>query len=264
MRWLVEVGEVVAVDQPVVEVETAKAMVEVPCPYGGVVTARFGEEGTELPVGAPLLTVAVGRDGRPGAPTASGGPPVTAPDARAPGNVLVGYGTGRAGRAAPRRTDGYGRAPGWRPGRSRLPAPASATAGARHRQAPAVRRRLPVRARSQGPSPSSRRWCGGWPGSTASICGSWRVRARRADPARRRRAGAARRRRTTRAAGPDCRCLPRTGRPRAAGATARASRCTGIRGAVADKLSRSRREIPDATCWVDADATELMARARAR
>lgn len=32
----------------------------------------------------------------------------------------------------------------------------------------------------------------------------------------------------------------------------------GIRGVVADKLSRSRREIPDATCWVDADATELM------
>ncbi|NEA92621.1 2-oxo acid dehydrogenase subunit E2, partial [Actinospica acidiphila] len=32
----------------------------------------------------------------------------------------------------------------------------------------------------------------------------------------------------------------------------------GIRGAVADKLSRSRTEIPDATCWVDADATELM------
>ncbi|WP_237525743.1 dihydrolipoamide acetyltransferase family protein, partial [Streptomyces sp. SID4985] len=36
----------------------------------------------------------------------------------------------------------------------------------------------------------------------------------------------------------------------------------GVRGAVADKLARSRREIPDATCWVDADATELM-RARA-
>lgn len=36
----------------------------------------------------------------------------------------------------------------------------------------------------------------------------------------------------------------------------------GVRGAVADKLSRSRTEIPDATCWVDADATELM-RARA-
>ncbi|KOG74466.1 branched-chain alpha-keto acid dehydrogenase subunit E2, partial [Streptomyces varsoviensis] len=33
----------------------------------------------------------------------------------------------------------------------------------------------------------------------------------------------------------------------------------GVRGAVADKLARSRREIPDATCWVDADATELLA-----
>lgn len=32
----------------------------------------------------------------------------------------------------------------------------------------------------------------------------------------------------------------------------------GLRGAVADKLTRSRREIPDATCWVDADATEFM------
>ncbi|PKT67044.1 branched-chain alpha-keto acid dehydrogenase subunit E2, partial [Streptomyces populi] len=37
----------------------------------------------------------------------------------------------------------------------------------------------------------------------------------------------------------------------------------GVRGAVADKLSRSRREIPDATCWVDADATELMQARRA-
>ncbi|WP_146057106.1 dihydrolipoamide acetyltransferase family protein, partial [Streptomyces sp. SM14] len=37
----------------------------------------------------------------------------------------------------------------------------------------------------------------------------------------------------------------------------------GITGAMADKLSRSRREIPDATCWVDADATELLAARRA-
>ncbi|NED89498.1 2-oxo acid dehydrogenase subunit E2, partial [Streptomyces sp. SID11233] len=33
----------------------------------------------------------------------------------------------------------------------------------------------------------------------------------------------------------------------------------GMRGAAAEKLSRSRAEIPDATCWVDADATELLA-----
>ncbi|MBK3570377.1 biotin/lipoyl-containing protein, partial [Streptomyces sp. MBT62] len=83
VRWLVQVGDVVAIDQPVVEVETAKAMVEVPCPYGGVVTARYGEEGTELPVGAPLLTVAVG------APAAD-----TDAEPEGSGNVLVGYGTG--------------------------------------------------------------------------------------------------------------------------------------------------------------------------
>uniref|UniRef100_UPI000A46F2CB biotin/lipoyl-containing protein n=1 Tax=Streptomyces prasinopilosus TaxID=67344 RepID=UPI000A46F2CB len=107
VRWLVEVGEVVAVDQPVVEVETAKAMVDVPCPYGGVVTARFGEEGAEVPVGAPLITVAV--DG----PADGDGPaegerrsaadgsraedaPARDPRAEGSGNVLVGYGTSAA------------------------------------------------------------------------------------------------------------------------------------------------------------------------
>lgn len=87
VRWLVRVGDVVAVDQPVVEVETAKAVVEVPCPYGGVVTARFGEEGEELGVGRPLLTVAVGAsdDSPSGSDSGSGS---------GSGNVLVGYGTG--------------------------------------------------------------------------------------------------------------------------------------------------------------------------
>ncbi len=48
VRWLVEVGDVVAVDQPVVEVETAKAMVEAPCPYWrrGHRTLRRGGHGT--------------------------------------------------------------------------------------------------------------------------------------------------------------------------------------------------------------------------
>ncbi|MFB9350964.1 biotin/lipoyl-containing protein, partial [Streptomyces heliomycini] len=101
VRWLVEVGDVVAVDQPVVEVETAKAMVDVPCPYSGVVTARFGAEGTELPVGAPLLTVAVGEpaDGGPAAaagPAESGGARGRTPATEGSGNVLVGYGTAEA------------------------------------------------------------------------------------------------------------------------------------------------------------------------
>ncbi|CAM5342445.1 hypothetical protein SMICM304S_06669 [Streptomyces microflavus] len=92
VRWLVEVGDVVAIDQPVVEVETAKAMVEVPCPYGGVVTARFGEEGSELPVGAPLLTVAVGATDA--SSSGSDGAAAEEPSGGS-GNVLVGYGTAR-------------------------------------------------------------------------------------------------------------------------------------------------------------------------
>lgn len=109
VRWLVAVGDVVEIDQPVVEVETAKAMVEVPCPYGGVVTARFGEEGTELPVGAPLITVAVGAGTEPtesAAPASSGS-----------GNVLVGYGTDHS---RPARRGGSARRP---PGRGRSPRP---------------------------------------------------------------------------------------------------------------------------------------------
>lgn len=100
VRWLVAVGDVVAIDQPVVEVETAKAMVEVPCPYGGVVTARFGEEGTELPVGAPLITVAVGASSLPEAPAAQ------AAEAEGSGNVprpLIGYGEDHSRPARRRR-----------------------------------------------------------------------------------------------------------------------------------------------------------------
>jgi pyruvate dehydrogenase E2 component (dihydrolipoamide acetyltransferase) len=58
---------------------------------------------------------------------------------------------------------------------------------------------------------------------------------------------------------------PMGGSARTAGASPAAERIPlrGVRGAVAEKLSRSRREIPDATCWVDADATELMAARKA-
>ncbi len=129
VRWLVQVGDVVAVDQPVVEVETAKAMVEVPCPYGGVVTARFGEEGAELPVGAPLLTVAVGEGAeghRPAADAGTDGGAARAGErpgagerrSEGSGNVLVGYGTSEAP-ARRRRVRPQGARPGRRPGRGR-------------------------------------------------------------------------------------------------------------------------------------------------
>ncbi len=56
VAWLVEVGDTVALNQPLVEVETAKAAVEIPSPFAGVVTELHGAPGGSIPVGAPLVT----------------------------------------------------------------------------------------------------------------------------------------------------------------------------------------------------------------
>ncbi|MFG3404006.1 dihydrolipoamide acetyltransferase family protein [Streptomyces sp. NPDC048142] len=295
VRWLVEVGDVVAIDQPVVEVETAKAMVEVPCPYGGVVTARFGEEGTELPVGAPLLTVAVGA---PEGPALSGASPPPSGSAASSGsgtessggsgNVLVGYGTGapaaRRRRIRPGRldrvvADGAATAPDTALVAAHVTA--TVTAGA---TAP-----VPV-VNGQGPVPvvsplvrrlarqhgiDLRRLAGSGPDGLilrADVDRAIRTAeetatAEETETTATAEGTATATARAAQAPAPAA-TAARTGGPAApalAGASASAAPAAeriplrGVRGAVADKLSRSRTEIPDATCWVDADATELMA-----
>ncbi|MCX4824452.1 2-oxo acid dehydrogenase subunit E2 [Streptomyces sp. NBC_01142] len=259
VRWLVSVGDVVAIDQPVVEVETAKAMVEVPCPYGGVVTARFGEEGTELPVGAPLLTVAVGAL-EPAAVGEAGHAPDSSNESS--GNVLVGYGTGapaarrrRIRPSSPATTPARTTAPATVPAAALAPAPAAVQAPA---PVPVGRSAPGVTAEdvTQGPVPvisplvrklarehglDLRQLNGSGPdGLILRADVEHAVRAAEI-PAATPKPGVA----VTAAA--------------AAGAHGERIPLRGVRGAVADKLSRSRREIPDATCWVDADATELMA-----
>ena len=57
VHWLIAVGEPVKVDQPVVEVETDKAVVEIPSPYGGIVLHHGAGEGETLPVGEILVVV---------------------------------------------------------------------------------------------------------------------------------------------------------------------------------------------------------------
>ncbi|MFD0776064.1 biotin/lipoyl-containing protein, partial [Streptomonospora algeriensis] len=57
VEWLVAVGDPVAVDQPVAEVETAKAAVQVPCPFSGTVAELHGEPGDTVAVGTPLISV---------------------------------------------------------------------------------------------------------------------------------------------------------------------------------------------------------------
>ncbi|MGN9755702.1 dihydrolipoamide acetyltransferase family protein [Streptomyces sp. SD31] len=256
VRWLVEVGEVVAVDQPVVEVETAKAMVDIPCPYAGVVTARFGEEGTELPVGAPLLTVAVGAPASggpaegPGEGTARGAAESAAASGgttEGSGNVLVGYGTSEAPSrrrrvrpTVPVRPQAAGAAPATAPvGPDRTDARNGNHEGPVQVISPLVRRL----AREHGLD--LRELHGSGPDGLIL----------RADVEYALRAASAQERVAKAPA-----VTPAPAPPAHAKAAPEGIRTPlkGIRGAVADKLSRSRREIPDATCWVDADATELM------
>ena len=60
LRWDVKVGDQVVVNQVLVEVETAKAAVELPSPYAGTVYAIHVEEGATVPVGQPIVTLRVG------------------------------------------------------------------------------------------------------------------------------------------------------------------------------------------------------------
>lgn len=57
VNWLVAVGDEIRVDQPIAEVETAKSVVEVPSPYAGTVAELHGEPGQTLDVGKPLISV---------------------------------------------------------------------------------------------------------------------------------------------------------------------------------------------------------------
>ncbi|AVT33412.1 branched-chain alpha-keto acid dehydrogenase subunit E2 [Plantactinospora sp. BC1] len=57
LKWLVAVGDTVELNQPVVEVETAKAAVEIPAKWAGKITAIFHDEGTVVDVGSPIFAV---------------------------------------------------------------------------------------------------------------------------------------------------------------------------------------------------------------
>ncbi len=57
LRWLVQVGDVVELNQPIVEVETAKAAVEIPAKWAGKVTSIFQPEGAMVEVGTPIVAI---------------------------------------------------------------------------------------------------------------------------------------------------------------------------------------------------------------
>lgn len=91
VSWQVAVGDTVELNQVIGEVETAKAVVELPSPYAGVVTAILHEPGATVDVGAVIIAFDVAQDG-PDAQTPSSSELASAgePTKRVP--TLVGYG----------------------------------------------------------------------------------------------------------------------------------------------------------------------------
>ncbi|MFE9686826.1 dihydrolipoamide acetyltransferase family protein [Streptomyces sp. NPDC006285] len=100
VAWLVREGDQVTVDQPVVEVETAKTRVEIPSPRAGRVAALPALAGTVLPVGAPLILLDLGENAVPGRPSSAGSADEAEEQdtaggrqhAEAPAAALIGYG----------------------------------------------------------------------------------------------------------------------------------------------------------------------------
>ena len=101
LQWVVAVGDEVKVNQTLVEIETAKAAVELPSPFAGVVRELLVEQGSTVDVGTPIISIETA-DAEPGgsgpaaaAPAASNGSSQGSPSGggeakREP--VLVGYG----------------------------------------------------------------------------------------------------------------------------------------------------------------------------
>lgn len=287
VSWLVGPGDTVVVDQPIAVVETAKAQVELPCPYAGSVVTLHGEAGHVVDVGAPFITVDVDvpADGITGG-GASEASDVAVDTYReeeraGSGAVLIGYGTSEGSRrrrrrvgaggptapaagsslpsagpvmgdtAAPAVGDTAGTVVGDTAGTvvgdtagpvvdGRLPAEVSSKPGAAVRVISPLVRQLAaehgIDLRTVTPTAPggiirrcdvmavvTARGEGGAPGSVAPQSES-RVSATAGSPT------------------PDRR-IP----------------LTGIRGTIASRLTTSRREIPDATTWVDVDATDFLA-----
>ena len=228
VEWHVAEGDQVQVDQIVVTVETAKASVDLPCPYAGHVATLHCVVGAVLQVGRPLITIGLITIG--------------ASERSDSGRVLIGYGTSESKRSHRRRvTPGaaFPSEPAWssvlatptRPEEVAAPAVAetsvAATALALKVISPVVRRL----AKDTGVDLTSLAPTG--PGQVI----------RRAD----------------------VEAAVRSVHPASASGAVRADASgdiriplRGVRKAIADKMSTSRREIPDVTTWVDVDATALM------
>jgi pyruvate dehydrogenase E2 component (dihydrolipoamide acetyltransferase) len=233
VRWMVAVGDEVAIDQPIAEVETAKSVVEVPSPFAGVVAALHGEEGEAVAVGAPLLEVREAVAAEAAAPAAAEPVAPAAAAVAGSGQVLVGYGTTTEHRSGRRRAR-----------RSVVTGPIAAPSHVVPVISPVVR----TLARTHGIDLTTIR-----PSGEGGVVTRRDVEAAFGAPAATGPSGGA----ATAPAGAPAESSTSGVDPRT-GLAIRSSEPFGMfRRTVAATMSRSRAEIPEATVWVDVDATEL-------
>ncbi|MFF2245363.1 dihydrolipoamide acetyltransferase family protein [Arthrobacter sp. NPDC058130] len=298
VNWLVAVGDEIRVDQPIAEVETAKSMVEVPSPYAGTVAVLHGEPGQTLDVGKPLISVmptgsvsaggaATGNaapapspdsirpaddaagsdrpDATPGAALPAAAESVSSPadvaaeayreeEKAGSGNVLIGYGT-PGGHGVARRSRA--------PKRAAVAESGSGVSAAEK----AADDLLLMRTRVPGKlgaviSPLVRRMArdhgvdlGGLQGSGASglIMRRDVEAVIKPSPMAERAVGA-----PAAPAAPAAASVPSHTDARTGLGISGRTAVRGVRKAVAANMTRSRSEIPEATVWVDVDATALV------
>lgn len=104
LSWKVNVGDTVTLNQVIAEVETAKAVVELPSPFAGVVTALHEQPGTVVEVGKPIVSFEIANDDDGSTPAPGNGS-----GSREPGNAGA---SGESAQAAPAKREpnlvGYG------------------------------------------------------------------------------------------------------------------------------------------------------------
>ncbi|EQM82280.1 dihydrolipoamide acetyltransferase family protein [Microbacterium maritypicum] len=270
VQWLVSVGDTITTDQPIAEVETAKSIVELPSPFAGIVTALHGTAGDTIDVGAPVLEVADSLPS-PAAPTAEPAQPeheaYREEERAGSGNVLIGYGTTARPTMGRRRPSAASVSAPRSPATASTPTPTAVPSAPSTPETPPPSRsadRRPVAVRS----PLVRRLARDLGLDVHSIAATGTDGAvTRADVLRAAvenavdtavdtavDAAAAHHDGSTAGGGTPGHPLAET--VDGLGVLSR-ERMSPLRRAVSAKLTRSRSEIPEATVWVDVDATTL-------
>ncbi|WP_035319779.1 dihydrolipoamide acetyltransferase family protein [Brevibacterium sp. VCM10] len=259
ISWKVEIGDEVHVDQMVVEVESAKSVVELPCPYAGQVVSLHANAGDTVSAGQALLTVAEAGAEAGAGPGAGTG--AESADSESGGANLIGYGTsepktrsakkrsfGGKNAAAPAVPTVIPDAPSQPP--AEAPAsPSNSSTTANDRVSPVSSPLVRKLAKDHGISAKSLPGTG--PGGVVT----------RADVIAAIDSGASAAAHVPAGTSPAKASSPAASSDQSDRDTR--TPITGLRKVVSERLTKSRQEIPEATIWLDVDATELLATKKA-